>query len=207
MTATKGNKLPPGWTSAKVGELADSIQSGFACGEHNRDGRGSIHLRPMNITADGQLSLTDVRYVNGTIPHQVQTGDVLFNNTNSAELVGKTTLINQSRGFAFSNHMTRIRCERAIDPAFLALQLNTMFRTGYFQSRCNNHVSQASISSRFLSEEVDVLVPPIPEQRRIVARIEELQSATRSARQALDAVLALLDRYRQAVLAAAFRTI
>jgi type I restriction enzyme S subunit len=197
--------LPDGWTICKVGEIADSIQSGFACGAHNREGRGTIHLRPMNITLDGRMTIEDVRYVDSEVPHRVQAGDVLFNNTNSAELVGKTTVIRESTGYGFSNHMTRIRCCAAVDPAFLAAQLNTMFLDGYFQTRCNNHVSQASISTKYLSSEVDVLIPPLAEQRRIVAKIEALQARSRKTREALEAIPPMLKQFRQSVLAAAFR--
>src|SRR5438128_2057469 len=119
---TDADDLPDGWAIYKVGEIALSIQSGFACGAHNRDERGTIHLRPMNITANGRLSLEDVRHVDGEIPHRVQAGDVLFNNTNSAELVGKTALIHESCDFGFSNHMTRVRCSPVIEPEFLAVQ-------------------------------------------------------------------------------------
>ncbi|MCB9779931.1 MAG: restriction endonuclease subunit S [Alphaproteobacteria bacterium] len=48
-------------------------------------------------------------------------------------------------------------------------------------------------------------VAPLNEQRRIVAKIDALQARSRRAREALDAVPALLDRFRQSVFAAAFR--
>lgn len=53
--------------------------------------------------------------------------------------------------------------------------------------------------------EFQVPLAPLNEQRRIVAKIEELTNRSRRAREALDAVPALLDRFRQSVLAAAFR--
>jgi type I restriction enzyme S subunit len=48
-------------------------------------------------------------------------------------------------------------------------------------------------------------VPPLPEQRRIVAKLDELRARSRKAREALDEVPALLDKLKQSVLAAAFR--
>jgi len=50
-----------------------------------------------------------------------------------------------------------------------------------------------------------VPVPPLPTQRRIVARIESLQARSRRAKESLDAIPPLLERFRQSVLAAAFR--
>ena len=54
-------------------------------------------------------------------------------------------------------------------------------------------------------DSIDVPVPPLNEQRRIVAKIEELSARSRTAKQALDAIPPLLERFRQSVLAAAFR--
>lgn len=61
------------------------------------------------------------------------------------------------------------------------------------------HISQTDIESSILP------LPPLNEQRRIVAKIEELSARNRRAREALDAVPALLEQFRQSVLAAAFR--
>ncbi len=52
---------------------------------------------------------------------------------------------------------------------------------------------------------LEIPVPPLNEQKRIVARIEELQARSRRAREALDTVPDLLDQLRQSILAAAFR--
>jgi type I restriction enzyme S subunit len=54
-------------------------------------------------------------------------------------------------------------------------------------------------------EEFDFPLPPLPEQRRIVAKIEALQARSRKAREALEAIPPLLEQFRQSVLAAAFR--
>lgn len=198
-------KVPPGWASVTVGEVADSVKSGFASGDHNRHGDGVPHLRPMNIGRDGELTLTDLRYVEDSDGARLQRGDILFNNTNSSELVGKTTWIDVDREFAFSNHMTRVRVTKGVSSQFVARQLHHMWARGTFRLLCNNHVSQASISTRTLAEEVEILLPPLDEQRRIVDKIEELTVRSKRAKQALDNVPLLLDQLRQSVLAAAFR--
>ena len=57
---------------------------------------------------------------------------------------------------------------------------------------------------KFLSA-TEFPVPPLNEQRRIVAKLEALQSRSRRARSALDTVPPLLEKLRQSILAAAFR--
>jgi len=65
----------------------------------------------MNVSRDGCLDLRELRFVpKDHDERRLAQGDVLFNNTNSPELIGKTTLIKAAgEGLAFSNHMTRIR--------------------------------------------------------------------------------------------------
>lgn len=161
----------------------------------------------MNVTVDGKVSLTDLKYVSANEvdgeARWVRQGDVLFNNTNTAELVGKTAYYSLQDPRAYSNHMTRLRFHtEAMDPRFGALALQQCWREGYFEERCNNHVSQASISSNVLLQ-TPLAFPPLLEQRRIVAQIEALLARTSAARDRLARVPAILRHFRQSVLAAA----
>ena len=184
-------KLPEGWVIAKVNEIADVISPGFPCGQYNTERRGFPHLRPMNIDGQGRLCLDEIKYVDIDDPPILHSGDILFNNTNSPVWVGKTTVISQDNQFSFSNHMTRLCLNtHAGLPAFFALQLQYMQKCGYFLARCTNHVNQASISSNYLSHQVDLLMPPISEQQRIVSAIEERFTI-------LDAVTTTLQQNKQ----------
>jgi len=133
----------------------------------------------------------------------LQRGDVLFNNTNSPELVGKTAYYDLSESATFSNHMTRVRCNASIlDPKYCAIALHQNWREGYFRNVCNNHVSQSSVSRSVLLE-TPLLVPPLPEQKRIVAKIEELLPRVNAVRECLIRVKEIMKRFRQSVLSAA----
>lgn len=161
----------------------------------------------MNVTVDGRIKLSDLKYVPaGEVDREerwVHRGDVLFNNTNTAQLVGKTAYYGEAEPRAFSNHMTRLRFRaEAVDPRFGAFVLQQLWREGYFEERCNNHVSQASISSDVLLQTL-LLVPPLVEQRRIVAHVQALLARTSATRDRLARVPAILKRFRQSVLAAA----
>ena len=85
--------LPSSWLIAYVREVCDEVQSGFACGQHSDDNIGVAHLRPMNISKDGKIDLGEVKFVYADVDKRRLTErDVLFNNTNSPELIGKTAL-------------------------------------------------------------------------------------------------------------------
>jgi type I restriction enzyme S subunit len=200
--------LPDGWTSAQLKDgLLIDVQPGFACGQNNRTGEGIAHLRPMNVNADGQIDLSIVKYVPETRADRderlLRQSDVLFNNTNSPELVGKTSYYNLPEPRAFSNHMTRLRCNQSIlAPLFCAIALHQKWREGYFRDVCSHHVSQSSVSRNILLE-TPILLPPLGEQKRIVAKVEQLLARVNAARERLAKILAILKRFRQSVLAAA----
>ncbi len=164
--------LPSGWLRASLQDLGVQVQPGFASGKHNRDGNGLLHLRPMNITRDGRLDTSDARFVEDESDRRVVAGDVLFNNTNSPALVGKTTIISSPSPLGYSNHMTRLRPPDGLDSRFLAYQLHWLWMEGYFRSVLSHHVNQASVSSKVLLQ-TNIAVPPLPEQCRIVAAIED----------------------------------
>jgi type I restriction enzyme S subunit len=147
--------------------------------------------------------MSDVKYVEEDYD-PLRANDVLFNNTNSPVLVGKTAHISKDEEWAYSNHMTRIRgFSDSVDPKWVAHWLHFLFEDGYFRMHCRNHVNQASIGVRFLENKVDVPVPPLPEQRRIVAKIEELFSNLNAGRADLQTAQRQLERYRLSVLQAA----
>jgi type I restriction enzyme S subunit len=206
--------LRPGWDIASVGEVTSEVRSGFASGKHNATGAGIPHLRPMNVSRLGEIDMVDVKYVDPSVDdRRLEPGDILFNNTNSPVLVGKTALVRQIRGeAAFSNHMTRLRAIPGLDPAFLAFQLHFLWMTGRLSHLITNHVNQASISAKVLAERVQVAVPPAAEQERIVTAIEEqlsrlgaAESATASARRRLAGFYGVAGHVRSRVAAGAAR--
>ncbi len=202
------NDLPDGWAGValKSGVIV-GVQPGFACGVHNREGEGIAHLRPMNVSTEGRIDLSDIKYVPAAEVDREErwltSGDVLFNNTNSPELVGKTAFYSDSIQRAFSNHMTRVRCRTEfLDPRFCALVLHHKWQIGYFQSICNNHVSQASVGRAALLD-TDIPLPPVAEQRRIVVKVEALLERVQATRERLARVPLILKRFRQAIHTAA----
>jgi type I restriction enzyme, S subunit len=200
MGRQKGS-LPHGWVEAFLGDIAIAINPGFPSGKHNKQGLGIPHLRPMNISSKGEIDLSDVKYVEVGNYDPLKEGDILFNNTNSPVLVGKTACIPKDTAWAYSNHMTKIRLPKEdVDSKCIALFLHHLFEEGFFQRHCNNHVNQASIGTSFLVERVKIPFPPLPEQHRIVSKIEELFTKLDAGTEDLKRAKAQLRRYRQAVL-------
>ena len=157
------------------------IQNGFAYGNWNDSGKGIIQLRPFNISINGQIDLSTSKYIEinrNVSPYLLQQQDIIFNNTNSEELVGKTAFWVKEQTAVLSNHMTIVRVldENEISPQFLAFLLLKKWMDGYFHQVCRRHVNQASVSVDMLKE------TPFPfysvlEQRRIASILNTVQTA------------------------------
>jgi type I restriction enzyme, S subunit len=197
--------LPQSWAVCMIGDAIGDVQSGFASGVHNTEREGVPHLRPMNVSREGEVDLFEIKYVAPDVnPLRLSAGDILFNNTNSPELIGKTAAIPPSvQEMAFSNHMTRLRPPVGLNPRFVARQLHYLWMSGYFKYRCANHVNQASLSSSALAKTVPLLLAPPGEQDRIADEIDKQFTRLDAATAALKRVRANLKRYRGSVLKAA----
>lgn len=201
-------KLPEGWRWVRLEEILQDIQSGFAFGKKKITNGDLLHIRPFNIGIDGELNLAQKVYIPSTSIEkslaQLESGDVLFNNTNSVELVGKTALVREPLCAAWSNHVTRLRADLSqCEPGWLAFSLRVLWIQGFFARNCNKWIGQAGFNIDAIKA-TEIPLPPLPEQRRIVARIEELMGRIREARRLREEARRDAECLWQAVLAETF---
>ena len=182
---TELGPLPAEWEVKTIGDLVGErtllLQNGFPCGNHNLEGRGVPHLRPFNINDEGNISLDMIKYVEtdrDLARYLLADGDILFNNTNSEALVGKTAYWDRSGKYTVSNHMTIIRVldDGEVDAFYLSRYLHQRWYDGFYRSICRRHVNQASISLARLRG-VLIPLPPLPEQRRIAHVLRTIRRA------------------------------
>lgn len=199
------NVLPQGWTISNVAQVIEDMSPGFACGEKNVE-KGFPHLRMNNIGEDGNLILDLLRKVpREKVKSQniLQKGDLLICTTNSSKLVGKVALFNLPGEYAFSNHLTRLRPNsQKILREFLKWNLWFQWKSGVFDDKCKHWVNQSTIPKEVLRE-IEIILPALDEQHRIVAKLEPLLAKVDACRERLSKIPSLLKRFRQSVLAAA----
>jgi len=187
-----GQPLPDGWRWVRLGEVIQEAQAGFACGE--RDAEGIVQLRMNNLDTRGNFIWDDVLRVpregNNIEPFLLVPGDVLFNNTNSTELVGKSALFTgYTEPIVYSNHFTRLRSIRdALLPDVLASWLNQQWQQGVFAAICNRWIGQSAVKADKLLN-LEIPLPPLPEQRRIAGALRKQMAAVEKARAAAQARL------------------
>lgn len=172
-----------------LSSLLEEVQTGFACGESDNDGVAQIRMN--NVDVDGRLRLDSVRRVPKHLADVAKfglvDGDILFNNTNSPELVGKTALFTGAQEpFVFSNHFTRLRVSRKrVDPRYVARWLAKERNRGVFSRLCNQWVNQASVRKEALLALEVPLPETLEEQRRIADILDKADAIRRKRKEAI----------------------
>jgi type I restriction enzyme S subunit len=164
---------PKGWPRVQLGELIGDWQNGFATGNKEVEG-GIPQVRMQNITTRGWFDKTLVRTVSQHQNHKrylLQEGDVLFNNTNSPELVGKTAIFREQGQWYLSNHISRLRPTEGVTGEYLWGLLVLLWVRGTFRSMCRQWVNQASISR----DELLKIQVPIPPERVLQCHKQAVQ--------------------------------
>jgi type I restriction enzyme S subunit len=173
----QNDNIVGGWIAKPIEEIATSITPGFACSRDHKDDDGHVHLRTHNISTEGRMNFDLLVRINTKMidPKKASlgAGDVLFNNTNSQDLVGKTCLVDKDYNFAFSNHITRIKLRDEVFPAFVVYYLTHLRNKGYFSRICTRWINQAAVNTDALKR-LSIPLPPLAEQKRIVAKVDEL---------------------------------
>lgn len=134
------------------------------------------YIRMNNITYSGELDLTDIKRIN--IPDNelakctVRKGDVLFNRTNSKELVGKTCLYDRDETMVLAGFVIRVRMNEKAYPEFLVQYMNMPYIKELLFGMCKAACGQANINAQEL-QNIPIYIPPIDLQKRFIQLKEQ----------------------------------
>jgi len=196
-------ELPEGWAWASVACVVEATTYGTST-KCDRNSAGVPVLRMGNIQ-DGRLDLGDLKYApeSSGLP-RLQAGEVLFNRTNSAELLGKSAVYDGDPAIcSYASYLVGVRLAYG-EPHFFAAWLNSIFGKAWVAENKSQQVGQANLSAGKLMQ-MPLPVAPMEEQRVVVQRLNEALS--RANDQLVDgpAIEGLSSTLRQSILAAAFR--
>ena len=182
------NRIEKGrYPARSLAELCEHFITGFAAGRQNQAfelQNGVPHLRPLNLDIFGQLSLEGTKLVpkeSVAEGNWCVRGEVLFNNTNSTEMVGKSAVFDLEQPCACSNHVTRLRPRDGIASEYLVAVLNALRRLGYLGLLSTNFNNQAGINTETLKQ-LRLPQPPVREQERIAAKVCRYRAEARRLR-------------------------
>jgi type I restriction enzyme S subunit len=170
-------KVPSGWAWARIGDL--SLRTDYGISEKTFEMNDGVPVLKMGDIQEGRVVLGgQKRTTEECVPKELflKPNDLLYNRTNSAELVGKTGLFEgPADEYTFASYLIRIRVpDDLVLPSYLNLAMNAPnFRATQIIPHVKQQCGQANVNGTVMRNML-VPIPPTDEQRRIVARIGRL---------------------------------
>lgn len=189
---------PMGWKTGTIRDVVTDVRYGSS--RPAVDGGKYPYLRMNNITYGGELDLSDVKRID--VPENelekctVRRGDVLFNRTNSKELVGKTCVYDRDEMMVLAGFVIRVRVNDVVLPEFLSAFLNTDFSKRTLLGMCKAAIGQANINAQEM-QNIGIYIPPIELQREFVQFKNQTDKSKAAVQKALDEAQLLFDSLMQ----------
>ena len=189
---------PKKWKVVKIGDIVKDVRYGTS--RPAVEGGKYPYLRMNNLTVDGQIDLTDLKYID--IPESeiekciVRKGDVLFNRTNSVELVGKTALFNLPDEMVIAGYIIRLRLNKDLRPEILSQYLNLKPLKDILRSMAKGAVNQANINAKEL-QNIRVYLPEMELQNAFVVFAHQIDKSKVAVQKSLNQAQLLFDSLMQ----------
>lgn len=190
-----------------VGAEAELVEYGSSAKCIPEEDDSSVPVLRMGNLQGGELVWDSLKYL--PAGHEqfpkllLKRGDLLFNRTNSAELVGKSAVFDGDMPVSFASYLIRVRFKTTVNPAWANMVINSPAGRNYVASVVSQQVGQANVNSTKLKA-FPLPVPDRGEQDRRVREHYEVLSNRNHLRQAINDSLARSAALRCSLLAAAF---
>ena len=136
------------------------------------------YLRMGNLTINGELDLSNLKTID--IPDDevekciVRYGDILFNRTNSLDLIGKTCMFNLEEPMVIAGYIIRVRLSMNLNPRYISSMFNMPRMKLLLKKMAKGAVNQVNINSKELAS-IQIPLPPLPLQQLFASKIEVIE--------------------------------
>lgn len=196
--------LPETWQFTFLNKICSSFQYGTSSKSHRM---GKIAVLRMGNLQDGKIDWSDLVYtsdIEEMKKYRLEKGAVLFNRTNSPELVGKTSIYLGEREAIYAGYLIKINNLEVLDSRYLNFALNTNYAKKFCNTEKSDGVSQSNINAQKLGR-FEIPLPPIEEQKEIVRQVNKLIALADKLESHYQKAKPHVDKLSQSVLAKAFR--
>jgi type I restriction enzyme S subunit len=182
---------PMGWPEYRIGDLfAETLYGTSARANDLRQGIAVVRMN--NIDSEGRVDLKSLKYIE--LPEseitrlELRRGDILFNRTNSQELVGKTGLWVDRLKAVPASYLIRIRVrENLVLPEFVWAYMNTRFFKGLLLDMARRAIGMANINAIELRS-LPAFLPPLERQRKFAGLVAEAIEVSRRQGKATESI-------------------
>lgn len=170
---------------------------------------GKYPFLRMGDLQNGKILLNNLKYVNLTDEefkkYKLQKFDLLFNRTNSFELVGKTSIFEEDIDMSFASYLVRLRVdEEKLLPYYLNYYLNTKNTQNVLKEMATKAVNQSNINAEKLKS-ITIPLPPIKTQQKVVSYLDEISNKMEKIKQIQKEKMQSLKALKASILDQAFK--
>lgn len=193
------------WEEKTISKICGSLKYGTS--KKSSDSGEVVVLRMGNLQ-NGEIDWSNLAYTSDEEDikkYLLKPGDILFNRTNSPELVGKTSIYRGEMPAIYAGYLIKLDYdENMVVGDYLNYYLNSSRAKEYYMQVKTDGVSQSNINAKKIGE-FEIPLPTLPEQHEIMRLIDDLLARERAAQQATEQALASIDLMKKSILARAFR--
>jgi len=173
---TELGSIPRSWKSTRIAEVATKLQYGLSV---RGQPKGQYPILRMNCQQDGEVIFRDLQYVDLDAKvftaFKLDSGDLLFNRTNSIEHVGRTAIFKGARDAVFASYLIRLAVDaERCRPAYLNYYMNMPSAQAEIKKLASRAVGQANINASKLRTFAFPLPLSVEEQDKIVSVLEAI---------------------------------
>lgn len=186
------------WESKQIKNVVNEVKYGTS--KPSVENGEYKYLRMNNLTYDGRFDLTDLKFISLNNDELekcvVRKGDVLFNRTNSLDLIGKTAEFDFNEDMVIAGYIIRIRLKETIVPKFFSMYMNTDEMKLHLRTIAKGAVNQANINAQEL-QEIPIYLPPIELQNQFVNFVRQVDKSREEVKKSLEKTQQLYDSLMQ----------
>lgn len=184
-----------GWATGIIKDLAIKIQYGTSKKASSEKLPYPI-LRMNNITYQGDMDFSDMKYIDlnekDKEKYLVHKGEMLFNRTNSKELVGKTAVYRKEMPMAYAGYLVRLVPNERANSEFISAFLNSTYGKKLLFKMAKNIVGMANINANELGQ-IEIFIPPISLQTQFASIVTKIEEQKALVKKAIDETQYLFD--------------
>lgn len=193
------------WSIKSVDSICHSLKYGTA---KKSEATGPVVVIRMGNLQQGEIDWTDLAFTtdeDDIEKYRLEPNDVLFNRTNSAALVGKTSIYRGEYPAIYAGYLIKLDYDHSVITGdYLNYALNTQDAKEYCNTVKTDGVNQSNINAKKIGA-YRFPVPSIKEQEKIVEILKKLLKRERQAEEAAEQVIDQIDAMKKSILARAFR--
>lgn len=189
---SRASDAEAGWEMVPMGPYLTRAQYGLSI---KGEKRGQYPILRMNCQVDGRVVFRDLQFVDLDAKtfeaFRLEDGDLLFNRTNSIDLVGRNAVVHSDREAVFASYLIRLTLDSdEFDPDFVNQYLNYPSTQIELKKLASRGVSQANISASKLKR-FEIPKPPLDVQKEIAGALSAFDSYVQSSEARRDALVEL----------------